>query len=89
MLRRAPILPPPFGVMQGLMIRGAVDLIPPELRRRLGLDRGYELPRGGAIVLRQLGRRAGRVAIETSPAVEACRRLGLPDDYPGRIRGRF
>jgi hypothetical protein len=38
--------------------------------------------------LRQLGHRAGRVAIDTSPAVEACRRLGLPDDYPGREGSR-
>jgi uncharacterized protein (DUF2236 family) len=88
-LRRAPILPPPFGVVQGLMIRGAVDLIPPELRRRLALDRGYALPRSGAVVLRQLGRPAGRVPIDTSPAVEACRRLGLPADYLGRDGGRF
>jgi uncharacterized protein (DUF2236 family) len=88
-LRRAPILPPPFGFLQGLMVRGAVDLIPPELRHRLALDRSGGLPRSGAVVLRQLGRRAGRVAVATSPAVEACRRLGLPPDHLRRTSGRL
>ena len=91
-LRRAPILPPPFGVVQGLMIRGAVELIPPELRRRLGLDRGYELPRSGAVVLRQprparRPRRDRHVAGGRGlPAPGVARRLSRADQPPVLVR---
>lgn len=80
-LHRAPLLPPVFRPVQALMIRGAVELIPGWLRDRVGLGWRYGLPPGGAIALRQLGRRAGRVMLDGTPAVEACRRLGLPADY--------
>jgi hypothetical protein len=57
---------------------------------RVGLPRDRPLAFGKPCptFLRQLGRRTGRVAIDTSPVVEACRRLGLPDDYPAREGGR-
>ena len=80
-LHRAPFLPPMLRPLQSLLIRGAVERVPPWLRDILGLDRRYGLPPGGAAALRRIGRFTDRIVLPDAPAVRACRRLGLPMDY--------
>jgi uncharacterized protein (DUF2236 family) len=80
-MRNAPIFPMPLRPMQRLLIRAAVDLTPAWLRERLGLDAGFGLKRWEHRLVRRLGKMADRVMLESSPAVQACRRLGLPADY--------
>ena len=79
-LRAAPAFPAPARGIQRLLIRAAVDLLPEALRRQLrieddGLRPGEELLVLGACAL------ADRIILKASPAVQSCRRLGLPADY--------
>lgn len=80
-MRRAPALPGPLQLAQRVFVRAAVDLVPTEARRALGLGRRYGLRPFEGRVVRRLGRRADRIVLKSSPAVQACLRLGLPEDY--------
>jgi uncharacterized protein (DUF2236 family) len=65
--------------LQPVLVRAAIDLLPPELRQRLRIDATlgrWELP----LVL-GAARAAERLVLRSSPAVQSCRRLGLPDDW--------
>lgn len=64
-----------------LMVRAAVELLPPKVREILGLDRGYQLPIGAAHFLRMLGSAVDRLRLDSTPASQACVRMGLPPDY--------
>ena len=80
-MRRAPVLPLPLRPIQRLLIRAAVEILPGWFREIVGLRalsslRAWELP-----LVRQIGGAADRVRLDTSPAVEASVRLGLPRDY--------
>jgi uncharacterized protein (DUF2236 family) len=75
--RSAPILPLLLRPAQHLLVRAAVDLTPRWMRTILGLD-GHGLYAWEAEVVRQAGALADRFVLETSPAVQACRRMGLP-----------
>jgi uncharacterized protein (DUF2236 family) len=76
----APILPPMLKPLQYMMVRGAVEIVPPWAKALLGLEtcglRRFEAP-----VLRRVGAMADRVVIANGPAAQACKRLGLPADY--------
>jgi len=76
-----PALPRALRPLQRLLVRAAVRLVPAQLRRQLGLGAGWGLPPGAPALLRSIGTAADRVVLATHPAVQACRRLGLPDDY--------
>jgi uncharacterized protein (DUF2236 family) len=79
-MRRAPVFPMALRPAQRMLVRAAVELTPPDIRRRLGLE--YQGLRIGERALVNLaGRLSDRVVIDASPAVQACRRLGLPNDY--------
>jgi uncharacterized protein (DUF2236 family) len=80
-MRAAPVLPGVLRGAQGLFVRAAVEIAPPWLRADLGLGPRYGLRRGEALLVRAAGRAAERLVLRTHPAVQACRRLGLPDDY--------
>jgi uncharacterized protein (DUF2236 family) len=80
-VRRMPALPLPLRSFQPLLVEAAVDLVPAALRQRIGLGDGRSLsPRQRAVVSRA-GRLADRLVLRTNPAVQACRRLDLPDDH--------
>ena len=80
-MRQAPALPQPAQLAQGLLVRAAVDLVPREIREILGLERRYGLrPLEGRLV-RRMARRADRIMLRSSPAVQACIRVGLPAGY--------
>ena len=80
-MRKAPIFPAPLRPLQRLLIRAAVEMTPAWVRERLGLTAGYGLRAIEKPVVRWAGRLADRVVLGESPAVQACRRLGLPADY--------
>ncbi len=73
-----PVLLRPFN---HLMVRAAVELLPPKVRETLGLDRGYSLPAGGASALRLLGSTVDCLRLDSTPASQSCVRMGLPPDY--------
>jgi uncharacterized protein (DUF2236 family) len=80
-IRAAPILPPPLRPFQHMVARAAVDLLPPAIRADLRLDRHGGLSRAEAVLLRAAAFAVDRVPIASSPASQACVRLGLPYDY--------
>jgi uncharacterized protein (DUF2236 family) len=79
-MRGAPLLPLPLRPVQQLLARAAVDLTPRWVRVILGLN-GQNLRAWEAEVVRQAGAFADRLVLESNPAVQACRRLGLPGNY--------
>jgi uncharacterized protein (DUF2236 family) len=79
-MRSAPILPLLLRPAQDLLVRAAVDLTPGWVRTILGLN-GHGLRAWEAEVVRQTAAFADRLILECNPAVQACRRMRLPDDY--------
>jgi len=79
-MRTAPVLPWWLRPAQAILVRAAIDLVPDDIRRLLGLGgrglRGWE-----RALLRRAGALADRLVIPSGPAAQACRRLGLPSDY--------
>jgi uncharacterized protein (DUF2236 family) len=75
-----PALPRAGRPAQRLLVRAAVDILPGEIRARLRLEkhrlRPWERP-----LVQALAKTGARLVLRTSPAVQACRRLGLPDDW--------
>jgi len=74
---RAPILPRPA---RGLFIRAAVEIVPAEIRARLGLQR-HGLKSWEAALVRRAGALAETIRIPGAPPLQSCARLGLPNDY--------
>lgn len=77
----APILPAGARWMQPTLIKAAVDITPDWAREILGLGPEWSLPAWRRALVGAVCRLADRVKMEGGPAVQACRRLGLPDDY--------
>lgn len=79
-MRSAPILPLLLRPAQHLLVRAAVDLTPRWARTMLGLNEDG-LHAWEAEAIRKAGAFADRVVLESNPAVQACRRIGLPATY--------
>ena len=79
-LLRAPILPRLSRPAQGLFIRAAIDILPPDIRALLGLEKSG-LKAWEALLVRSAAKIAERVRIPGAPPSQACERLGLPADY--------
>lgn len=78
---RLSLFPPPLRLLNHGLIAAAIGLLPEEIRERLGLtDDGPP-----ALPIRELIRAAGRATdrlhLESSPASQACVRMGLPADF--------
>jgi uncharacterized protein (DUF2236 family) len=80
-MRRVQVLPRPFAAIQGLLVKAAVAIVPQWIRERLELGGRWELRSWEGRVARQGGAIADRIVLRSGPAVQSCRRLGLPDDY--------
>lgn len=80
-MRRVPAVPGPARPIQKLLIKAAVELLPLRVRERLGLGAAWSLRGWERRAVRLVAGAADRMMIRSSPAVQACRRLGLPDDY--------
>ena len=81
-VRRMPLLPAVLRPLQRALVLASIALVPARLRERLGLATDSSVLRAWQ---RQLvctiGRAADRLVLRTNPAVLACRRLGLADDF--------
>lgn len=80
-MKKAQALPQPLHLAQHSFVRAAVDITPPEVRAILGLGRRFGLRPFEGRIVRRMGRRADRIVLRSAPAAQACRRLGLPEDY--------
>ena len=80
-MRRAPVLPAYARSLQELLLKGSVELLPEWTRQRLGLDRRWSTNPVERAALRTAAVAADRVLLRSAPPVQACRRLGLPDDW--------
>ncbi len=80
-MREEPVFPPMLRPLQGLLIRAAVDLVPVWVRERLGVAATFGLRFWQRPLVRLAGALADRVMLRSSPAAQACLRLGLPADY--------
>lgn len=80
-MRDLPALPAPARPLQGLLVKAAVELLPHWIRHRLELGSEWSLNRLERATIRLAARSADRLLLRSSPPVQACRRLGLPDDY--------
>lgn len=80
-MRRAPILPAPARPLQKVLLKAAVEILPSWVRERLGLTERWSLNPFERAFIHAMARAADRLVLPSSPAVQSCRRLGLPDDY--------
>jgi len=80
-MRTARLLPPLLQPIQPLLARAAVSLTPSWVRGLLGLGDEYGLRAWEGGLVRQGSALADRIMLESSPAVQACIRLGLPANY--------
>jgi uncharacterized protein (DUF2236 family) len=80
-VRRAPLLPHLLAPIQRVLVMAAIGIVPKPIRERLGLT-GVSAPRPWQRrVARHVGAVADRILLRSSPAMQACRRMGLPEDY--------
>ena len=79
-LSMAPLLPAPMRPLQRLLLRAALQGVAPVVRQRIGLD-DAPLGRAQRRLVETLARAADTLVLPSSPPVQACRRLGLPDRY--------
>jgi uncharacterized protein (DUF2236 family) len=80
-IREAPVFPPLMRPLQRLFVRASVEMVPDWVRERLGLGVEHGLSGWQAALVRRAGSLSDRILLRSSPAVQSCRRLGLPDDY--------
>jgi uncharacterized protein (DUF2236 family) len=84
-MKRAPIAPSPLGPLQWMLVRAGVEVVPWWAREVLGLDDGYGLSAWERPLVEILGAAVDRIPVPSSPAVQACRRLGLPATHLFRL----
>jgi len=80
-MMQAPILPAPTRPLQRVLVKAAVDILPGWVRERLGLGSGWTPNPAERMLVRSLAKASDRLVLPSFPAVQACRRLGLPDTY--------
>jgi uncharacterized protein (DUF2236 family) len=85
-IRNAPAFPSVARAIQPMLVRAAVDLVPEDLRMKLGLQHdglsAWERP-----VVRGMGRAADSLVLESMPAARASVRMGRPPDWLYRAAG--
>ncbi len=80
-VRRVDLLPRHLAGIQGLLVKAAIEILPDWIRERLGLDEAWDLHPWQRSAIRMAGATIDRIPLRSGPAAQACRRLGLPDDY--------
>ncbi|NVB42600.1 DUF2236 domain-containing protein [Pseudenhygromyxa sp. WMMC2535] len=73
-----PVFPKPLRWLQSEMIRAGVDLLPEGLAAELELESRWALDARARKRLARIGAAADRLPIPKTPAVQACRRMGVP-----------
>ena len=80
-MRQAPILPAPTRPLQKVLIKAAVEILPAWMRESLRLGSAWRLNPVERALVRTMAKASDRLILPSSPAVQSCRRLGLPDTY--------
>ena len=80
-MEHVPILPMPARPVQRVLLRAAVEILPVWLRERLGLGPRWTLRPAERVFVRALAVASDRLILPSSPAIQSCHRLGLPDTY--------
>ena len=80
-MRKTPALPAALRWMQPHLVRAAVELVPSNIRRRLGLTEVYGMRRRDDFIVRLSGATSNHIVLPQSPASQSCLRLGLRADY--------
>ena len=80
-METAPLLPAPARPLQRMLVRAAVDILPAWVRERLDLGPTWSLNPVECALVRTIARASDKLVLPSFPAVQACRRLGLPDTY--------
>jgi uncharacterized protein (DUF2236 family) len=80
-MEHVPILPVPARPVQRVLLKAAAEILPIWLRERLGLGPRWTLRPTERVLVRALAVASDRLILESSPAIQSCRRLGLPDTY--------
>lgn len=80
-VRRIELLPRPLAGIQAALVKAAIEILPGWIRERLGLGEAWDLLPWQRTAIRLAGETIDRIPLRSGPAVQACRRLGLPDDY--------
>jgi uncharacterized protein (DUF2236 family) len=80
-MRQAPILPSPVHPLQKVLIKAAVEILPAWVQERLELGSDWRLNAIEHALVRTMAKASDRLVLPSSPAVQSCRRLGLPDTY--------
>lgn len=80
-MRRTAIFPYGAQVLQGPLIRAAIDILPGWSRALLGLGAEWDLGGWERRLVRRAVGIADRTVLEGTPSFDACLRLGLPGDY--------
>jgi uncharacterized protein (DUF2236 family) len=80
-MQRVALLPRPMSMLQDWLIRAAVELVPRWARERLELGDAWNLRPWQRNVIGRAGSSVDRIVLRSGPAVQSCRRVGLPDDY--------
>lgn len=81
LMQRTPILPGPMRPLQRVLTRAAVDIRPEWAFSDLGIGPEWRIGRFERGIATAMGKAADRLIARGSPAVQACRRVGLPDDH--------
>lgn len=87
-MKNAKAFPGPAQLAQHCLVRAAVDLVPAAIRAQVGLGSAYGLRPLEKVVVRRMARRAERLFLRSGPPAQACRRIGLPEDYLYAKAGR-
>jgi uncharacterized protein (DUF2236 family) len=80
-MERTSVLPSPLDRLQGMLVKAAVGILPTSVQQQLGLNERWRLNALEQRVIALLGLFADRLMVRSAPAVQACRRMGLADDY--------
>jgi uncharacterized protein (DUF2236 family) len=67
--------------LQSALVNAAVEILPPEVRERLGLGPEYDLSPAGRFAVKSMARIAESVPDTRGPPAQACERLGLPRSF--------
>jgi uncharacterized protein (DUF2236 family) len=81
LIAEAALLPGLARPLQRPLVKAAVAIIPDWARTTLALGRAWLPSAAERGLVRLAAATAERVVIEASPAAQACRRLGLPEDW--------
>jgi uncharacterized protein (DUF2236 family) len=81
MMKHIRVLPGPTAKLEPLFVKAAISLLPRRIRGRLGLLSQWDLGIVERGLIASMGFGADKIPLRGHPAVRACQRLGLPQNF--------